>query len=287
MKLDLPGDETWFHLDAVTLRTADPQRTAAFANANLKYDPVENTTELMSGLIHPDVPRLATWNVVVGDSAPEGSHLVLLLGTAWNQIWYGDSATITVDRTPPSDATGLWSPTHPVGICTDYRRVNMSWTAAWDTGCGLAGYSVEWSEGAPALPDTTADLGPVTDSQSSVRPTHNAKYYNLRSVDTAGNWASSYASYGPIYVDNIPGEVFGLTVQKSGWDLVFNWWGTAYADTYSIWTDDQAQFPHPMQVGPDIPGVTLTYTEVNGLNRQGAIWYYLVRGANFCGAEGP
>ncbi len=284
MKLDLPGDETWFRLDTVTLRTADPARSAPFGNANLKHDTVENTTEIMTGMVHPDVPRHATWNVVVGDWAPEGTHLVLLAGTAWNQIWFGDSATITVDRTPPTDASNLWSPSHPVGVCSGSTRVTIDWTPAWDAGCGLSGYSEKWSEGTTALPDTIADIGPVSESYTNVRPSHNAKYYNLRSVDTAGNWAGSYAWYGPIYVDPLPDAIYGLTLQKSGWDLVFNWSGTRYADYFRIYTDNQVQFPHPMRIGPDIAGTS--YTEVDGCYRHGTIWYYLVRGTNFCGTEG-
>jgi len=116
---------------------------------------------------------------------------------------------VQVDTTPPDAATGLTSTSHPAGTWVNQDTVAVDWTAALDNASGIGGYSVRIGI-APNLPDQTADLGAVETTTFTL--TEGEWYFNLRSVDNAGNWDADFATYGPIRVDLTPPTKTGLTL---------------------------------------------------------------------------
>lgn len=197
---------------------------------------------------------------------------------------YASYGPMWVDTTPPGNVAMLDSATNPAWTCSTDNPVQMSWSAAPDDNCGLAGYSVSWSVDTPALPDTVPDLGPVTSYGESLVPSNDVLYFNIRSVDVAGNWAPGYEYHGPFIVDSPSAPITGLDLTISGQDLNFFWNPETTADSYRIYADTDPRFLSRVPVATDVTGVE--YWETGGALRPGGIVYYQVFGANICGTEG-
>ena len=99
-----------------------------------------------------------------------------------------------------ANAKNIVSLTHDIDVCTNDNSVRVSWDPATDTGSGLAGYSIKWSQSDPDLPNTTIDIWAGTVSQRRSLG-DGCWYFHIRSVDYAGNWNSYDISTGPFCID--------------------------------------------------------------------------------------
>jgi hypothetical protein len=115
--------------------------------------------------------------------------------------------TIVVrDTTAPTNGA-ITSSTHTAGLWSGVANTTVNWAAAVDACTGVDGYSYEWSQGAVATPDTVREPAGLTSSRTL---TDGTWYFNLRSVDHAGDWPpnidnwSGATSFGPIRVDTLP-----------------------------------------------------------------------------------
>lgn len=120
------------------------------------------------------------------------------------------------DRELPTAPTSLTSSSHPVGCDLPDATVELSWTRATDDASGVAGYGWRFTLGSAAMPDATQDIN-NTDHLISPPLLPGTYYFTLRSVDNAGNWDDSYASYGPFTIHTA--EPTNLTFHpRTGWD---------------------------------------------------------------------
>ena len=92
------------------------------------------------------------------------------------------------------------STSHTAGVASSNPTVDFSWSAATDTGSGIAGYGIYTTTNSPGMPGATLDIGAVTSYSETLTP--GTYYFNIRSVDVAGNWDSDYESFGPIIISN-------------------------------------------------------------------------------------
>jgi ELWxxDGT repeat protein len=134
-------------------------------------------------------------------------HLPGLWSTATNLGYF------IADAVSPGAPSSLTSTSHPVGDPSSNPAVTFTWSPAPDDVSGVGGYSWSLSQSGPALPDTTAEIGRVT-SFTTADLAPGSYHFNLRAVDRAGNWASTYESYGPVEV--LPPCNITVTEPESG-----------------------------------------------------------------------
>ena len=190
-----------------------------------------------------------------------------------------------LDATAPGYASNISSITHPIGSCSGDPNITLAWTSATDDNCGVDGYSYLFTVGATGLPDTFKDIGNITTLSANIGYSNSPRYFNLRTVDVAGNWTSSYVSYGPFTVDIIPGEVQNLRLKKIGTDIVMNWNAISYADYYNVYKDTDVTFGTRVLMAQLNTG-TLSYTFTNGVDSPEPFLAFKIAGTNICGAEG-
>ena len=118
---------------------------------------------------------------------------------------------VQVDLTQPGVVGSLTSSSHSVGVPSSNPTVDMSWSAASDNLSGIDGYGLFTTTSASS-PGAIKDIEEVT-SYSETLP-EGTWYFNIRSVDNAGNWDSDYESYGPIIIDLPP--VYSITSMTAG-----------------------------------------------------------------------
>lgn len=107
------------------------------------------------------------------------------------------SVTVT-DTTPPTNPA-LTSPSHSVGVWSSTPTVTVNWSGATDVCTGVKAYSYSWSQNAAADPGTGID--PAT-STLSAAPGQGSWFFNIRTVDNAGNWSVT-KSMGPFNIDTV------------------------------------------------------------------------------------
>jgi putative cell wall-binding protein len=109
-----------------------------------------------------------------------------------------------IDTTSPTDPTTLWSPSHTPGTWSPNPTVNAFWSAdATDTGgSGVDGFSVSWSMDDTETPDAVKDMEESTTATFTALP-DGWWWFNLRTVDNAGNWTST-EHLGPFGIDTTP-----------------------------------------------------------------------------------
>jgi hypothetical protein len=119
--------------------------------------------------------------------------------------WSGTSTgygPFQIDTTPPSNPTTFTS-SHTPGVWSSSPSVTVNWSGASDgSGSGVYGYSYGWS---PLLcwppPDTTVD---TTGNSATSQLSDGQWLFCIRTRDVEGNWNSSAAPYGPLYIDTEP-----------------------------------------------------------------------------------
>ena len=179
-----------------------------------------------------------------------------------------------IDANPPADPTSVNSTSHTVSTWSSDNTVDITWTDAIDSGKGLDGYSVLWSENATSMPDQNKDIEEGVQSASSTDLADgNSHYFHIRSVDNFGNWQST-VHYGPFYIAvNCPALSDGTVNPTSG--------KTSAAFTYSVnYTDFENDAPSFKTISID-GGASVNMTAPTGQDgdfTNGEIYEYIISG---------
>jgi len=121
-----------------------------------------------------------------------------------------------LDSTDPQTVTNLNSTSHTAGVSSPDPTVTFTWTRAYDNLSGIQGYGLFISTGGPGSPSADLDIGDVT-SYTTAALGAGTYYFNIRTVDNAGNWDSGYESWGPIVIrDPEPADL--APYLPAGWD---------------------------------------------------------------------
>jgi hypothetical protein len=213
IQLDMPDDTSLFLLLDVDMATEDPGRGHTYLESELWRVVASNSYYLATGIVNQDVSRSATWNLQVDSGTADGTYnFDVYASAAAGESTLSKTVAVTVDSTEPGDVIALDSTSHTIGTCSSDMSVTMTWTAAPDgAGCGIDGYGVWWSMNAHGLPSETKDIEEVTTYTEALAPSASPYYFNIRSVDNAGNWASGYAWWGPFYLNVAPTPTIGET----------------------------------------------------------------------------
>jgi len=140
-----------------------------------------------------------------------------------NYPWVGSQLWATalnngyqIDTTNPPAPTNTYSSTHQMGIPNGDSTPEFFWDVPVDDCSGVVGYSICWSCPSPQFPDAIQDIG---NQNFFIAPpvAPGTYYFNIRTVDRAGNWSSGYDSYGPFIVD-LPDPAELTFVVSGGWD---------------------------------------------------------------------
>lgn len=105
-----------------------------------------------------------------------------------------------VDTTAPGTASDLTSTSDTPTTWSSQNVISAVWTAATDTGSGLAGYSYVFDTTAATVPSAVQNLADLTTVNSSALADGNNWYFHLRAQDHVGNWGAAVA-IGPFYID--------------------------------------------------------------------------------------
>ncbi|TAH34417.1 MAG: hypothetical protein EYC70_15865 [Planctomycetota bacterium] len=147
---------------------------------------------------------------------------------------------VLIDTAAPPEPGDMSSSTHPAGTWTLERFASNQWSEPLDPLSGVDGYSLSYTLDAPAPPDASKDRG-VGASHGKLLSSDGRWFFNLRSIDLAGNLSPGYSWYGPMLVDTVaPGQVTGLgsaTHPAGTWkglsEVIFTWI-PAYDETSGI-----------------------------------------------------
>jgi hypothetical protein len=217
--------------------------------------------DVLLGSIRPNASRSATWTT---RWASEGFKTFSVSARSDNWVDKSDLVAIVVDGTPPPLPTGITSSTHPVGTWVNSNAFSASWTQVGDPLSGVAGYSVSMPV-IPFLPDTTQDKSSVPSYSTTLPGSFGTFYLCLRPVDRSGNWAPSFAQYGPIRYDGVqPNYITGLTstTHTSGsyrcdgnvtvvWDAMTDGGGSGVAGASYLWDHNAVTLPDAvLESGP-------------------------------------
>ncbi len=198
------------------------------------------------------------------------------------------------DTTAPGVVTSLSSSSHSSGVSSPDPTVRFTWNRAYDDYSGIQGYG--WSiTSSPARPAATMDIGDVTYyTTDNLAP--GTYYFNLRALDNAGYWSSSYRSWGPIVIrDADPADL--TEFNQPGWDYPLVPRGTndtniSSAPVSSTLTGDSgATFWNVFgtnQGEASTGGSFSGYLNIDGVYTAGATWGTIGAGGNYWGPNrGP
>ena len=155
------------------------------------------------------------------ETLSEGSSLYFNISTVDNSGNWSSShesyGPMKVDLTQPDAVTLLTSSSHAPGVPSSNPTVDLSWTTASDNLSGIDGYGIYMASGAGG-PSNVKDIEEVTSYSETLAD--GTWYFNIRSVDNAGNWDSDFESYGPIIIDLPP--VYSVTPMTAGSPATFS-----------------------------------------------------------------
>jgi len=108
------------------------------------------------------------------------------------------------DSTPPTDPTGVSSPSHEPGERSFDNTVEVIWTddAADTGGAGLAGYSTLWDSIPSGQPDSAIEHAADVLSETSSELPNGEWYFHLSSCDIVGNCTNTL-HLGPFVIRNV------------------------------------------------------------------------------------
>jgi len=159
----------------------------------------------------------------------------------------------TLDIVAPGVVTDLASPSHAINVASPDNTPTFTWTAATDNFSGRAGYGLYISTSGAGQPSAVQDIGNVT-TWTSTALAPGTYWFNIRTVDRAGNWSAGYASYGPFIIRSP--EPADLTSHlAAGWD----------ATLVPRATNDA--IPSDCTVSPMLIGNASTYWNMYGVNQ--------------------
>jgi hypothetical protein len=238
-----------------------------------------------------------------------GTTRTITLGSDYTNVWYAIrpvdrsgnwnagqavAGPYRIDTVNPSMASGLVSSTHAPGVWSNVATIVLTWTAATDDRSGVAGYSRAVSTTLPALPDPLQDLGAVTTDSVTLASSASGRFYNLRTVDQAGNWSGTAANAGPFLIDTTvpsgPTNLLSSTHVPGSWSRVpavtVHW--TAAGDPHSglagyaaVWDLDPGTVPAG---APNLLPAATTTTQPLGSAATG--WWFHLRAKDVAGNWG-
>jgi hypothetical protein len=180
-RLDLTTDDI-LHImaDHCAVEGHEPYRMPAFFRCAAAY---------VAALGQPEAMRARLWE------------------TAWN--W-----DLQLDTQGPLTVVNLTS-TFPVGTGTATAVGGFYWQQASDDLSGACAYSVRLNQNSPLAPDNVHETTRLQWWPDNAL-TPGTWYFTVKAVDRAGNWASSYATYGPVII-TAPGPADLTPVTPAGW----------------------------------------------------------------------
>lgn len=102
------------------------------------------------------------------------------------------------DTTPPRNPD-LSSPSHPTGVPTNNRWIDVRWSGAVDAQSGVDGFSYVLDNAPATVPDAVKDAEESTDGTAFADRANGSYFFHLRTRDNAGNWTSA-VHLGPLVV---------------------------------------------------------------------------------------
>ncbi len=209
-------------------------------------------------------------------------------------IGFTSNGPYLIDSVQPGTVVNLGSSTHQPNVWSKNPGVTFAWQPAADAHSGLAGYSVATSSGAPVLPDAQSDLGPAAIKHAETLTTSSSGYYfNVRSVDVAGNWDDDAASFGPIRIDTVaPGAPVNLAspthqvgVSSTNVNVTVDW--SAAFDAHSGVEGYDTEWDQSAATVPAGVVDTTATTKSASLSASGQDWWFHVRARDTAGNLGP
>lgn len=212
-----------------------------------------NDDELTLGNIRNQDSRSVAWTA---EGTTEGSKTINV--EAWSENWGSRSVNVTVkvDGTAPGLPPFVGS-SPPVDTWSQDNTVFVDWGASSDALCGVDGYGEYWTTSPSAEPAEIKDLEENQTSSTSAPLGDGVWFNNVKVVDNAGNWSSSWSSFGPFRIDRTdPEPVSGLastshtpTVPSSDNTIDVSWSpatdATSGLDGYSLlWTTSATATPN-------------------------------------------
>ena len=140
-----------------------------------------------------------------------GTHGILKLvlrdgGYAWEFLGepgtsFTDSGANNCHGAPDSSPPGAPQVTssHTSAWSND-NTVDVAWSGASDSGSGVDGYSLTWTQAADSVPDTVKDVEENVGTATSPPLADGDWWFHLRTGDNAGNW-SGPVHLGPFRID--------------------------------------------------------------------------------------
>lgn len=192
--------QTWTSIgDAVEYRyqscNVDPGDAGGVCSSQ-KFSSTQSGTSKSVGAGQPD--SHFWWRVQAKDS----------LGN-WGD--YGEAYELIIDGTAPQDPSSFISSHAPDGYSSN-NEITMEWPAVGEVGgasdalSGVDGYSYSFSMDSIETPDNVKDLEENELLVNSGVLSDGIWWFNIRTVDNAGNWTST-AHYGPVGIDTVIPEV--------------------------------------------------------------------------------
>jgi len=132
--------------------------------------------------------------------------------------WAQDAAHLGpfwIDSSPPKNPSSVGSPTHMVEKWNADNTVDMNWSAADASICGVDGYSFVWDTSPLTLPPEAVNVtGDILGAASQPLADGKGWYFHLRTRDRAGNWAPNAVHRGPYFIDTTPPRLLGLAIDS-------------------------------------------------------------------------
>ncbi|MCB9908625.1 MAG: S8 family serine peptidase, partial [Planctomycetes bacterium] len=212
------------------------ERTLADGVASDLSQSINSFGTMTLGNVNESAPRSAIWHAYFYS---EGLKTISVTATSDNMGAETESLQVTVDGTAPGLVGNLTSSSHTVGQWSNDPTIEWTWSPALDNLSGLQGYNVSVLR-VSNQPAAVLTLDANTTSYTSLPRTSSTEpnYFNIRSVDNAGNWSSNHATAGPYYIDDVPpggvAYVSSSIAQGTGscdHSLTVDW--TAAADAHS------------------------------------------------------
>jgi hypothetical protein len=209
-------------------------------------------------------------------TAPEGHHTLYY----FSQDTYNDKEPVktqvfNVDKTKATNPT-VTSPSHTVGGWSNDITVDVNFSGASDSGSGVAGYSIQWSQSPTTVPDAAVDLAAgVTSATSPALNPDGAWYFHISTKDAAGNW-SLPAHVGPFNIDTSVSNVDISAVPASA-DGANGWYKTAPAITLTKSETGTAYYQWDSTSTGGWQTYSTSFTPAQGVH---TVYYYMKDQAN-------
>lgn len=178
-------------------------------------------------------------------AAPQGDSWFHIRARNGMNMWTPTASTthfqVRVDTVAPSNPSAAFSTSHQPNIVNKDRTIDVQWTGGADTGCGVSGYDVQWTNSATPPPAGNTVTTASTSTTSPPLGDHDTWYAHIYTKDRAGNSSAQAATAGPYRIDGTgPGTAVVISSSthpdQNAWDTdanaSFSW--TAASDPSGI-----------------------------------------------------